>query len=171
MIYQNANLREQISSQSKDASMVANKFDDSTINDIPENWQTYNSSSMGFSIKHPPSYVANEVTDIGPITKRIDLIDNGSQISMISILVSPGSLPEFPWDQKPTGEFTLDGYGGNYVELPIGYPDGLFSGEPDPFVSIHIQKGTDVYEINFTGIARVDDIFLNQILSTFEFTD
>lgn len=137
-------------------------------------WKTFESPEMGFSIKYPQYYLPKEETDLGPNDQRVNFMAESGDVgfynfSGFSIHVSKGTLPEFPYDEKPTGGYTLGGLNGIYLELPKGYADG--AGVTTPFSVVYVEKSGKLYQVQFNGVSNLKDQTITQILSTFKFTD
>ncbi len=139
--------------------------------DSTADWKTYQNKEMGFSIKYPSYYIPREVTDLGPNDQRVIFLAESGDVglSSFSVHVSKAELPEFPYDEKPTGEYTLDGTKGNYIELPKGYGDG--PGFTQPFIATYVAKLGRLHQIKFDGVSSINDKTVDQILSTFKFVD
>ncbi len=150
---------------------VVSKATNIPIQNTPDpttNWKTYISNEMKFSLKHPLGYSEEEINDLGPNDKRVIFKSSTNKITSFTVSTSPAKLPDYPFDQKPTGNYSLDGYQGLYVELPNGYPDGG-DAAPSPSLAIYIQNGNKLYQITFYGVSSISDPLVAQILSTFKF--
>lgn len=139
-----------------------------------EDWVTFENQNMGFSIKYPAYYIPKEETDLGPDDKRVNFrVESGDvgnyNFDSFSVHVSKAVLPDFPYDEKPSGGYTLDGMKGIYAEFPKGYGDGPVGYSP-PFVVVYAEKQGELYQIKFNGVSDVKNQTITQILSTFKFT-
>lgn len=138
--------------------------------DATANWKTYTNAKMKFTIGFPQEFIAEEITDIGPNDQRVVFKGGSNTISSFSVSTSPSDLPQYPYDQKPTGSYSLDGNKGIYLQLPQGYADGLNS-NPPPLLALYFKQASMLYQINFYGTSTLSDILVQDILSTFKFTE
>lgn len=137
---------------------------------IVDNWLDYSHQNLGLQLQYPEGYTIEEQNDLGLNEFRAVFKNAKATISSFSVFVGPdpGSLPQYPYDHKPTGEYSVAGARGIYLELPEGYSDGLES-NPPPLLSIYFRNGGKFYKVNFYGISDIHNQNINQILSTFEF--
>lgn len=140
----------------------------STDNDI----KTYTSSTMNFSVKYPSYYLLKEIDDLGVNDKRaVFLAESGDVgLSGFSIFTSSNELPQYPYDQEPSGKYTIDGIEGIYAELPKGYGDG---GDfaPSPLLAVYVEKNGTLYQFNFNGVSSIEDKRVRQILASIQFAE
>lgn len=132
-------------------------------------WETYKNSAKGFQFKYPPGYTYNEISDLGPYDTRVVFEDKNNEIDHFSVSTSPAELPDFPNDQPPTGQYSLDGQTGIYQELTsattFSFP------EEKPETDILIKFSEFLYQLKFSGVNNIQNGQIQQILATFEFLE
>lgn len=136
-------------------------------------WKTYNGKTVPIKVQYPSYYVPRELDDLGPNSYRIEFLAESGDVQLSSFTISQstsGVLPQYPYDQEPTGNYTVSGIKGIYQELPEGYQDAA-NISPQPMLSVYIVNEGKLYEISFFGVSEISNPVIKQILSTFEFTN
>jgi len=96
-----------------------------------------------FTLNYPSTYEIElaDVEDANNAIEQVIFRNAMSTVDEFSIRVDKKvtKLPEFPYDQEPTGEYTLDGVAGKYLELPQGYADGA-NGNPRSVQKVFMKE-------------------------------
>jgi hypothetical protein len=134
--------------------------------------KTYTGRFHSFSLRYPSTYTAeiDDVKDTNHVIEQVIFKDPVGLVEEFVVRVDAQitSLPEYPYDQLPTGRYTLDGVAGIYLELPQGYGDGG-NWKPRPTTYLFFNNNAG-YELTFYGVSNINDPYVQQILNGFSFS-
>ncbi len=138
---------------------------------------TYQGRLSSFTINYPSSYQATQadVNDSSQtpnqVIEQMIFKDPTSKVEEFSVRVdkSVTTLPVYPYDQKPTGTYTLDKVAGIYLELPNGYGDGG-NWKPRPTTYLIFIHDNREYELTFFGVSDIKNPEIQAILKGFRFS-
>ncbi|HEX7018185.1 MAG TPA: hypothetical protein VF209_04740 [Patescibacteria group bacterium] len=135
----------------------------------------YQGRHSTFSFFYPASF-SYEITDVEAGNEQIEQVlftsqDPSTTLDRIILYVSSnptGQLPEYPYDQPPTGEYILGSVPGIYLELPEGYSDGL-QADPPPLTAVFVVHEGKTYKVTFEGATSIQDPLIQEVLKSFSF--
>jgi hypothetical protein len=134
----------------------------------------YRSEKMGYSFEHGPEFFIEYLDDANPkyASERVMVAAyDQTQPAPRKFTVSAGrpssGLPEFPFDQPPTGEITVGTMKGIYTET--SYADGAGPGPTDLTGVYVIDTATNtMYEFVFEGVKNLQDPYIQKVLNSFK---
>lgn len=148
-----------------------------TGSDSITSFKTYKGTIYPYQVTYPVEFIY-ENKDVTSEIERAVFNNSKSDQTLTSfmIYVLKGKLPDpskiyidKTGDQKLTGKYILAGTEGIYIELPNGQGGGEEA--QIPRTEVYIERNGILYSFDFFGVSSSKNETINQVLSSFKFTN
>ena len=142
-----------------------------------QNWKIYKSSHYPYQLSYPDSfsYIKRDRGNTGNegYSEQSEFENMSLKTTTITnfytYIIENTQGSEFIFDQEPDGFIDLSGIQAGYKEMPQGYPDGGYEEPVLPMLVIQTVKNGALYKMVFMGIYKINDPFVQQVISNFKF--